>query len=76
MKKLLLVAVLLLGFSVMAVAQDTPVVEIFGGYSYFRPDTQEDDFDLNMHGWNASVAINGNKYAGICCGLWRLLRHD
>ncbi len=66
MKKLLLVAVLLLGFSVMAVAQDTPVAELFGGYSYFRPDTSamddEDDFSLNMHGWNASVALNGNDY--------------
>ena len=39
MKKLVLVAVLLLGFSIVAVAQDYPKVEVFGGYSYFRMDT-------------------------------------
>jgi opacity protein-like surface antigen len=65
MKKLLLVSVLLLGFSVMAVAQDTPVAEIFGGYSYVRPDTQDGDVNLNMNGWNLSVAFPGNKYLGF-----------
>jgi len=65
MKKLLLIAVLLLGFSVMAVAQDTPVAEIFGGYSYVRPDVDEDEDTLNMNGWNASVAFPGNKYLGF-----------
>jgi opacity protein-like surface antigen len=65
MKKLLLVAVLLLGFSLMAVAEDTPVAEVFGGYSYVRPDTQEDDVQLNMNGWNLSIAFPGNKYLGF-----------
>lgn len=65
MKKFLLAAVLVLGFSVMAVAQDTPVAEIFGGYSYVHPDTADEDFDLNMNGWNISVAFPGNKYLGF-----------
>jgi opacity protein-like surface antigen len=65
MKKLLLVAVLLLGFSVMAVAQDTPMAEVFGGYSYVRPDSQGGDVDLNMNGWNLSVALPGNKTLGF-----------
>lgn len=64
MRKLLLVAMLLLGFSVMAVAQDTPVAEIFGGYSYVRPDVDDED-TLNLNGWNASVAFPGNKYLGF-----------
>jgi len=72
MKKLLLVAVLLLGFSVMAVAQDTPAVEIFGGYSYMRCDAnqfvfggaEDADVDCGLHGWNFSGAINANKAVG------------
>lgn len=71
MKKLLLIAVFLLGVSMMAMAQDTPMVEIFGGYSFVRSDTEEafgaqdEDFDLNMSGWDASVAFNANNWAGF-----------
>jgi opacity protein-like surface antigen len=65
MKKVLLVAMLVLGFSIVAVAQDTPAAEVFGGYSYVRPDTQGGDVDLNMNGWNLSVGIPGNKYLGF-----------
>jgi opacity protein-like surface antigen len=61
----LLVAVLLLGFSVVAVAQDTPAAEVFGGYSYVRPDNQGSDTQLNMNGWNLSIAFPGNKYLGF-----------
>ena len=39
MKKLVLVAVFLLGFSVMAMAQDVPKIEVFGGYSLILMDT-------------------------------------
>jgi hypothetical protein len=42
---------------------ESPRVEIFGGYSYARVDT---DFGhLNANGWTASVAGNLNKYFGI-----------
>jgi opacity protein-like surface antigen len=64
MKKLLLAAVLLLGFSVMVMAQDTPKAEIFGGYTYFRPDTQGLD-NINMNGWNASAAFNATGFAAL-----------
>ncbi len=69
MKKLVLVAVFLLGFSVMGVAQDAPLVEIFGGYSLVIVDTEDtiyvpEDLDLNLNGWNAQVAFNGNKWLG------------
>ena len=71
MKKLVLVAVLLLGFSIVAAAQDYPKVEVFGGYSYFRMDTitnfgaPSGEADLNMNGFDINVAINGNKWLGF-----------
>ncbi len=71
MKKLVLVAVLLLGFSIVAVAQDYPKVEVFGGYSYFRMDTTTNfgapsgEADLNMNGLDINVAVNGNKWLGF-----------
>ena len=72
MKKLVLVAVFLLGFSVMAMAQDLPKVEVFGGYSLVLVDTSTtlnqsgwEGMDLNLNGWNSSVVFNGNKYFGF-----------
>ena len=71
MKKLVLVAVFLLGFSVVAMAQDAPAVEVFGGYSLVLVDTatasgsEVGDMDLHLDGWNASVAFNGNKWLGF-----------
>jgi opacity protein-like surface antigen len=72
MKKLVLVAVFLLGFSVMAMAQDAPKIEVFGGYSLVIADTSTaslqrgfEGMDLNLNGWNGSIAINGNKWAGF-----------
>jgi opacity protein-like surface antigen len=72
MKKLVLTVVFLLGFSMMATAQDTPLIEVFGGYSFVHADTvtafavpENEKFDLSMHGWDASFAINANKWAGF-----------
>jgi opacity protein-like surface antigen len=72
MKKLVLVAVFLLGFSAMVMAQDTPAIEVFGGYSLVIVDTRVsmaqgmfEGMDLNLNGWNGSIAINGNKWAGF-----------
>ena len=63
MRKLLFVATLLvLLLPLTAAAQDAPKVEIFGGYSYFRAD---DKIDADLHGWNASVAGNVNKWFGV-----------
>ena len=63
MRKLFFVAALLLILPLAAQAQDAPKAEIFGGYSYLRADDDADGQDL--HGWNASAAINFAKYAGI-----------
>lgn len=70
MKKLVLIAVFLLGLSMMAMAQDTPAVELFGGYSFVDVDTATafdapDGYNLNLNGWNASVAINANRWAAF-----------
>jgi opacity protein-like surface antigen len=72
MKKLVLIVVFLLGFSMMATAQDTPLIEVFGGYSFAHIDTatafavpETDRFHLSMNGWDASIAINANKWAGF-----------
>ena len=72
MKKLVLIAVFLLGFSVIVMAEDTPKIEVFGGFSYVRVDTSTalkgtkyDWLDLNMKGFDGSLTINANKWAGV-----------
>lgn len=45
-------------------AQDTPKVEIFGGYSYVKRDATNLD-RINTHGWNAAVTINLNNWLGV-----------
>ncbi len=63
MKKLVLLAVLLLSFSILAVAQDIPKAEIFAGYSYVKLEIDATGNDkTNMNGWDANLAVNGNKY--------------
>ncbi len=65
MKNLVLVATLLLSFSVMAAAQDVPAVEIFGGYSYLRCDTGTANLKCSLNGFNASASFNPNAYVGV-----------
>jgi opacity protein-like surface antigen len=65
MKKFLLVALLMLSFSMIAVAQGVPLAEIYGGYSYLRCGVDVKDFECKLHGWDASLAINGNKWLGL-----------
>ncbi len=63
MRKLFLLAALVLILPLTGLAQKAPKAEIFGGYSYLHAD--DDDDGLDLHGWNASAAINFTKYAGI-----------
>lgn len=63
MRKLFLLAALVLILPLTGLAQKAPKAEIFGGYSYLHAD--DDDGGLDLHGWNASAAINFTKYAGI-----------
>ncbi|HTY62216.1 MAG TPA: hypothetical protein VMG30_08145 [Acidobacteriota bacterium] len=65
MKKLVLVAIFLLSFAAIAVAGDTPAVEIFGGYSWVNAPSGLGVDGTNLNGWNGQVAFNGNKWAGF-----------
>lgn len=60
MRLILLTAVLLITLSSHTFAQEAPPVEVFGGYSYVRPEGGS-----GLHGWNASVAVNLNRWFGI-----------
>jgi len=63
MKKLVLATVLLLGLSAMAMAQDVPMAEVFGGYSFYHCDFSAPS-NCNFNGWNAAVDFNVNKNWG------------
>ncbi|HKP84854.1 MAG TPA: outer membrane beta-barrel protein [Blastocatellia bacterium] len=54
------IAILLIALSTPARAQEPPRVEVFGGYSFLRFEGGG-----SLHGWNASVAINFNRYVGL-----------
>jgi hypothetical protein len=65
MRNLVVVAVLMLCFSALTVAQELPKFEIFGGWSYLRPDGGSTAF---AQGWNASVTTNINDWLGFTIG--------
>ena len=60
MRRMLLVVSLFFLLPLCANAQETPSVEVFGGYSYFHTENGGD-----LHGWNGSVAANLNKWFGL-----------
>lgn len=63
MKKVMLVALLFLGFSTILMAQDKPKAEVFGGYSYLH--TSDNGFSTNFNGASGSVAFNANEWFGV-----------
>jgi hypothetical protein len=62
MQKLGSLLALVLFFSVAAAAQQTPRVELFGGYSYLSADLNDTNFNLN--GFHISAAENLNRWVG------------
>lgn len=68
---LLLRSTLLIGFlQNPAKAQNTPVVDLFGGYSYLRTDrtgsaTSVGVDGANLHGWETSVSVGLRERIGI-----------
>jgi hypothetical protein len=60
MRPILLIAVLLIVLPAETFAQEAPPVEVFGSYSYLRPDGGG-----NLHGWNASVAVSLNRWLSV-----------
>jgi len=65
MSKSLLVSgmLLLMTFPAVGFGQETPKVELFGGYSYLRADDVSSG--ANMNGWNGSITGNTNRWFGI-----------
>lgn len=72
MRKFIVLAAIVLGFTLVAGAQEVPQVEVFGGYSLFHFDKMDADafvsptttINQNVHGWNGSVQYNINKWLG------------
>ena len=64
MKKFMVVAVLILCASI-AIAQDTPKMEVFGGYAYTNVDTKGLRSRQSFNGWDADVAARINKNFSI-----------
>ena len=69
MQRLLLLAALLVLAPAVASAQDeTPEVEVFGGYSYLNADADfhgiQDD-RANLNGWEGSITYNVNRWFGV-----------
>jgi opacity protein-like surface antigen len=60
MKRITLAVGLLITLSIPGKAQEAPRIDVFGGYSYFRPDGGG-----NLHGWNASIAGNFARWFGL-----------
>jgi len=64
MNRILACLLFLSALSICANAQDTPVTEYFGGYSYIRikPDFQAEG--ANAHGWHTNFVLN-TRYVGF-----------
>lgn len=60
MRHLMRIAVFLILIPVSVWAQETPKIEVFGGYSFVRPEGGG-----NFNGWQASVAGNVNDWFGV-----------
>lgn len=65
-----LLAIGMLLFASLAPAQDTPRLEVFGGYSLLHSEPRFQK-DLNGHGWEASIAGNLNHVFGIVADIGR-----
>ena len=66
MRKFFVLAALLVFVSGVAVAQDHPKAELFGGYSYLRVNPGQGVSGENFPGgWHASIAGNFNNWFGI-----------
>jgi len=73
MRKLVSVGILILGlFLAAAAADDTPMVEVFGGFSYLHVDTMglvNQGFKANYAGWDSEFQFNVNKLLGITADI-------
>lgn len=68
MRKLVTLVAALMLCSGAAMAQETPKAEVFGGYSLLNQDIGGlfgPSQRVNIHGWNASLAGNVNRWFGV-----------
>ncbi len=65
MKKVLFVSLLVFAFSFLAVAQDAPKAEVFGGYQYTSVDFGADTSRESFNGWNGALSGFFNNNFGI-----------
>lgn len=65
MKRWALLCGVVLLSAVAASAQDTPKVEIFGGYSYVHTSVTGTSFTANLNGGSASVSYNPTNWLGL-----------
>lgn len=62
--KIVLSLLIIFSAAASALAQESPKVEVFGGYSYLRADLGLDT-NRDLRGWNASINYNFNKILGL-----------
>ena len=61
MRNLVFVALCLLAFCAVSVAQDVPQFEVFGGWNIILP---EEDVPVDyLSGWEGTFTVNANEYA-------------
>ena len=65
MRKSVLWIVTVLALSFVAMAQDTPKFEVFGGYQYTRFAPGGGLEGVNANGWEASVSANLNRWFAL-----------
>lgn len=64
MKKIIILLVVIL-CTTLAIAQDAPKVEVFGGYAYTNVDTKGLAGRQNLNGWDADVAFHATRNFSI-----------
>jgi len=65
MRKFILAIMAIVALSFAAMAQDTPKVEVFGGYQYLRFNPGGGIDGVNANGWEAAINGNFNKWLGV-----------
>src|ERR1035438_1291579 len=64
-KYIVILAVLLIGALPLLAQDQTPRVEVFGGYSYVSADFQGASGRHHLNGWNGQLDLNLNRWLGL-----------
>ncbi len=63
-RRILVTGGLLIAFATMAFAQDSPRIELFGGYSFLQANPVHTS-TFTSNGWDASLVFNANRWLGV-----------